>query len=146
MTPSVERRIRALAGYLRTSPPNLDNPDEVTFWLKYIGDWGKETAVHRIRPNDTLGILAFRFYNESGRWRAIQAYNNLSSDMVWVGQRLEIPLHDAANSHLNPTLRQNVAVMEGDPIEPIVADYDLIGANTIGMGFLDETESMLETP
>ena len=145
MTAEDARRIRALAGYLDVAEPNLDDPEVVQFWMKYIGDWGKTSTAYTVKSGDTFGIIAFHFYNESARWKAIQRYNNISAEWVWVGQRLRIPMHDSAESHLNAELREVLGVAQFTPTSTDVfdpaLDYDAFGADSsIGMGIVEEAE------
>ncbi|MGB1250068.1 MAG: C39 family peptidase [Candidatus Promineifilaceae bacterium] len=147
------RRIRAFAAYLHADEPNLGDPKEVEFWMSYIGNWGKQSESYRVQSGDTLGVIAYKFYNASGRWQTIRSYNYLKTDRIWVGQWLKIPLHDAANSHLSSELRELVSTSSrgfgsssttSESADAQAAnlnealDYDALGKHTVGIGFIDD--------
>lgn len=88
----INRRIRALAAYRRTAPPDFNSPAAVQFWRDHLGDWGLNYAQHLVQPGDTLSGLSKRYYGEAGRWYAIREYNDLPHDgLIFIGQTIVIP-------------------------------------------------------
>ena len=85
LEPDDKPRIRALAAYIGADPPDLEQIEQLEFWLNNVGDWGKKTKIHRVRATDTLGGIASKYYGSATRWRAIQTYNNLSGTSIWLG-------------------------------------------------------------
>ena len=146
LTPVVRQRIYALAGYRWATKPDLDDPQQAQLWLTHLGDWGQETKTHVVGSGDTMSGLAGHYYGGQNRWRAIQAYNDMHRDTLWLGERLTIPLVGQSNAHLNPTLPHdtfdpNAKSLEDlgafiDPDAPI-QDYNMLGAKSVGIGFME---------
>ena len=146
LTPETRKRIYALAGYRWATKPNLDNDQEAQLWLTHLGDFGAETKTHVVQSGDTFSGLAARYYGGQNRWRAIQAYNNMTRDALWLGERLTIPMVGSSNAHTNPalphdTIDPNAKSLEDlasliDPEAPM-KDYNSLGANSVGMGFVE---------
>ncbi len=94
----LRRRILSLAAYEGVAEPNLEDGETAVYWLNHLGDWGKQVDIHTVVHGNTYSGLARRYYDDSLRWRAIQVYNNQPDAQLYVGQRLEIPLPDAAQA------------------------------------------------
>ena len=92
----LRRRILSLAAYEGAEPPDLTDGVTAVYWLDHLGDWAKKVEVHTVVHGNTYSGIARRYYDDSLRWRAIQVYNNRPDAMLYVGQRLEIPLPAAA--------------------------------------------------
>lgn len=145
LTPAAQRRILALAAYRWAATPNLEDPAEAQLWLENLGDWGEQTALHVVGPGDTLVALAKKYYGESWRWKTLEVFNNLNPQRgLWAGDRLEIPLHGSSGAQDNPDLPHDEvsfdipvdpAPEETNPVAPAL-DYNVIGENTAGMGFV----------
>jgi hypothetical protein len=141
MTADIVLRIRALAAYRLAEAPDFNNPASVQLWLDHLGDWGASHGIHVVQSNDTLAGLAGRYYGEQHRWRAIQAYNQLNREGLWLGERVRIPHLGRSGAHLDPALPQDTLNMAKalelellvDPDLP-AQDYDEVGENSIGMG------------
>ena len=48
-------------------------------------------TVYTVKKNDTLWGIASKYYGYGIKWRIIYDYNNLSSTILRVGQKLIIP-------------------------------------------------------
>lgn len=94
----LRRRILSLAAYEGTAEPNLEDGETAVYWLNHLGDWGMQVDVYTVVHGNTYSGLARRYYDDSLRWRAIQVYNNQPTAQLFVGQRLEIPLPNAAQA------------------------------------------------
>lgn len=139
LTPVMRRRIKALAAYIGAMAPDMNDVAETRLWRTHIGDWGEQTTSYTVQGGDTLLGIAVRFYSDGGRWRAIQAYNEIPNEMIYVGQRLRIPQLGNDNAHQNQALLSQVVfvAMSGE-LEPAEAiDYDALSANTMGIGFVE---------
>jgi hypothetical protein len=140
----VNLRVRALAAYRWAEQPNFDNPDEVQLWLENLGDWGLEYDEYVVKSGDTLAGLAARVYGEQHRWHAIQTYNDLQRDGLWLGETLLIPRLGQSGAHLNPALPHDTtdfakSLEFGMLIDPDLPaqDYNSLSAKTVGIGFVD---------
>ncbi len=142
-TPDTRRRIRALAAYRWSEPPDFDQPDEVAPWLTHLGDFAETTVTHTVGAGDTLVGLAGRYYGEQHRWRAIYAFNELNREGLWAGERLEIPQVGSSGAHQNPALPHDTLAKAKsaeaffDP-NRAAGDYNALGVFTVGIGALNE--------
>lgn len=139
LDPVLRRRIRALAGYIGARQPDLTNSAEAELWRDHIGDWGAQTALHTVQSGQTLISLAIMYYGEAWRWRAIQAYNELAGEIIFVGQKLRIPLLGQSQAHHDPNLpgpdtSYDPSQDTADPTQ-LAVDYNDLGPLTIGIGF-----------
>lgn len=58
----------------------------------WVGDWGLRTVEYRVRPGDTLGRIAARFYGDAAKLRVIAYFNDIADpNVLEVNQRLLIP-------------------------------------------------------
>lgn len=73
-------------------------------------------VVYEVNPNDTLYSIA-RVYDTTVN--AIKAYNNLISDILTIGQILQIPISEVETSY------QNYQVQRGDTLYSIATRYDV---------------------
>ena len=71
--------------------------------------------VYEVKPNDTLYSIA-RIYDTTVD--AIKAYNNLSSNLLNVGQILQIPIEEVITEY------QNYQVVRGDTLYSIARKYN----------------------
>ena len=94
----LRRRILSLAAYEGVAAPDLSDGETAVHWLNRLGDWGKQVEIHTVVHGNTYSGIAYRYYNDSLRWRAIQVYNHQPDARLFVGQRLEIPLPAAAQA------------------------------------------------
>lgn len=142
--PDVNLRIRALAAYRWAEQPDFDNPAEVQLWMDHLGDWGWQYDEHVVRAGDTLAGVAARVYGEQHRWHAIQTYNDLQRDGLWLGETLLIPRLGQSGAHIDPALPHDTTDfakslelgMLVDPDLP-AQDYNALSAKTVGIGFVD---------
>ena len=85
------RKAGYLAAYRWAEAPDFDNAQDLKVWLDNLGDWGLEYDEYVVQSGDTLAALAARFYGEQHRWHAIQIYNDLGREGLWLGETLLIP-------------------------------------------------------
>ena len=140
----VNRRIRALAAFRWAEAPNFDDPESVKVWRDNLGDWGLEYDKYVVQSGDTLAGLAARFYGEQHRWHAIQIYNDLGREGLWLGETLLIPHLGKDNAHLNPALPHDTtdfakALEFGLLIDPDLPamDYMTQTGSTKGIGYIN---------
>ena len=91
--------------------------------------------VYEVKPNDTLYSIA-RVYGTTVN--AIKAYNNLTSDILNIGQILQIPISEVTTEY------QNYQVASGDTLYSIarkynttvdtLRDYNNLSSNTLQIG------------
>jgi len=92
-------------------------------------------VVYQVKPNDTLYSIA-RVYNTTVN--AIKAYNNLTSDLLTIGQTLQIPISEVTTEY------QNYQIARGDTLYSIarrynttvdvIKDYNNLTNNTLQIG------------
>jgi hypothetical protein len=140
----IERRIRALAAYRWAEAPDFDNEAELKLWLDNLGDWGLEYDEYVVKAGDTLAGVAGRFYGEQQRWHAIQIYNDLGREGLWLGETLLIPRHGQSNAQMNPNLPHDTTDFAKDlefgmliDPEQVALDYETQTGSTDGIGFVD---------
>jgi membrane-bound lytic murein transglycosylase D len=75
--------------------------------------WGREKVVYRVRSGDVLGTIAGKFHV---RVSDIKKWNNLHSNLIRVGQRLNI--------YLKPTMAANYKNAPTQKTKPVVAEIN----------------------
>jgi hypothetical protein len=141
----INRRIRALAAYRSAEPPDFNDAGQVQLWRDHLGDWGQTFATHVVQSGETFSGLSSRFYGSQSHWPAIKEYNDLRRDGLWVGETIRVPHLGQSGAHLTPALPSHTAGLGksldfDDLIDPDLAawDYNELGRNTVGMGFVEE--------
>jgi hypothetical protein len=141
----INRRIRALAAYRAAEPPDFNDAGQTQLWRDHLGDWGQAFATHVVQSGATLSGLSSRFYGSQSHWPAIKEYNDLRRDGLWVGETIRVPRLGQSGAHLTPALPSHTAGLGksldlDDLIDPDLAawDYNELGRNTVGMGFVEE--------
>lgn len=90
---------------------------------------------HVVVAGESLIALSRRYYDNPGNWRLIKSFNGLKRDYIWVGETLRIPrLSEDALMSFAVSFDTTLS----DEAQEDAFDYDEVGANTIGIGFLDE--------
>lgn len=141
------RRIRTLAAYRWAAAPDFGDDTAVQLWRDHLGDFGLTYDEYVVQGGDTLAGLAARFYGEQHRWHAIKAYNNLQREGLWLGETLLIPNLGQSGAHKNPALPADTAdfakaIALDDIVNPDLPaqDYNALGMNSIGIGFVTQSE------
>jgi nucleoid-associated protein YgaU len=84
----LHRRFKAKAAFEGTS---------MTVWLydfvaRWIGSWPAKTASYTVRPGDSLGAIAYRFYGDYKKYWVIAYLNGIANpSLIRVGEKLTIP-------------------------------------------------------
>ena len=84
----LHRRFKARAAFEQTS---------MAAWLydfvaRWTGSWPSRTASYTVRPGDTLGAIAYRFYGSYKKYWVIAHLNGIiNPSVIRVGQSLTIP-------------------------------------------------------
>jgi LysM repeat protein len=84
----LHRRFKAKAAFEGTS---------MTVWLydfvvRWIGSWPSKTASYTVRPGDSLGAIAYRFYGDYKKYWVIAHLNGITNpSLIRVGEKLTIP-------------------------------------------------------
>ena len=141
----IPRRIRALAAYRRTQPPDFNDPAALQLWQNHLGDWGLQYDQHKVQSGDTLSGLAGRFYGSSGRWHAIRVYNELSGDgFIILGQTIMIPRLGESGADTTSALPSDTADFGkdldlDDLVDPDLPamDYDALWGESPEMLFVE---------
>jgi hypothetical protein len=90
--PLLKRQIVAWATYYEVPLTELDSQAVVTAYMDAMGDWGLRIEVHEIQQDDTLPLLALRYYDDPLKWDVIMHFNGMSSrDTIHNGDLLMIP-------------------------------------------------------
>jgi predicted double-glycine peptidase len=97
--PTLKRRITAWAAYHDIPLNDLNSQAVVTAYLDAMGDWGQRVIVHEVESEDTLPLLALKYYDDPMLWDVLIHFNGLSfrdtihdSDMLIVPEPLERPV------------------------------------------------------
>jgi len=141
ITGDIERRIRSLAAYRWTEPPNFNNAAEVKQWQDRLGDFASQYETYAVQPGNTLSGLASKFYGAQNRWPVIKTFNKLEREGLWAGEKLKIPNLGQSGAGSDSTLPQNTIdkAKAFDPFTDIVdpdspaQDYTALVGNTAGL-------------
>ena len=97
--PTLKRRILAWAAYYDVPLNDLESQAVVTAYTDAMGDWGLRVIVHEIETNDTLPLLALKYYDDPMQWDVLVRFNGLTfndtihdTDMLLVPEPLERPV------------------------------------------------------
>lgn len=146
VTDDTERRIRSLAAYRWTEPPNFDNAADVKLWQDHLGDFASTYETYAVQPGNTLSGLASKFYGAQGRWPVIKTFNKLEREGLWAGEKLKIPNLGQSGAGSDSALPQNTIdkAKAFDPFTDIVdpdspaQDYSALVGNTAGLTDYEE--------
>ena len=82
------RRMAARAADLGRDLPTVIR-QQLAGWL---GDWGTRFSTYTVRPGDSLGSIAARFYRDRSKAAVIAAFNDIANvNLIHVGQVLYLP-------------------------------------------------------
>jgi LysM repeat protein len=106
----LRRRIYSLAAFEGKLTPDLDNTETAVYWVNHVGNWAKKTTLHIVQSGNTYSQIAAEYYEDSALWRAIQKYNRLPNTVLFIGQRLQIPLpgEDIVEAEVGPNIPAEV--------------------------------------
>lgn len=90
--PDLKRRITAWSAYFDIPLNDLASAAVVTAYTKAMGAWGLNQINHLVNVDDTLPLLALKYYNDPMQWDVIVYFNGLSfADTIHDGDVLKIP-------------------------------------------------------
>jgi hypothetical protein len=90
--PLLKRQIMAWAAYYGVPVSPLESQAVVTAYMDAMGDWGLRIEIHEIMPDDTLPLLALRYYDDPLKWEVITTFNGMAAeDPIHNGDLLMIP-------------------------------------------------------
>ncbi len=90
--PLLKRQILAWAAYNGVPVGSLDSQAEVTAYTDAMGDWGMRVETHEVTENDTLPLLALRYYDDPIKWDVIAHFNGMElHDTIHNSDLLLIP-------------------------------------------------------
>ena len=90
--PALKRRILAWAAYFDIPLNDLTSAAVVTAYTDAMGEWGNEMVQHVVNVDDTLPLLALKYYNDPLQWDVIVYFNGLGfTDTIHDGDQLLIP-------------------------------------------------------
>lgn len=90
--PGLKRRLLAWAASIGVPLKPLDSQAVVTAYSQAMGSWGERVEPHEVTSEDTLPLLALRYYDDPLKWQVISYFNGLSAgDTIHDGDILLIP-------------------------------------------------------
>jgi nucleoid-associated protein YgaU len=90
--PELKRRITAWAAFFDIPLNPLDSAAVVTAYSDAMGDWGVRVVIHEVNLDDTLPLIALKYYDDPLKWDVIVNFNGMSfSDTIHDGDFLVIP-------------------------------------------------------
>ena len=90
--PDVKRKITAWAAFYDVPLNDLNSAAVVTAYTVAMGNWGEDVVEHEVIVDDTLPLLALRYYDDPMQWDVIVHFNGMSfSDTIHDGDVLLIP-------------------------------------------------------
>ena len=90
--PVLFRRMAAWASFFGIPLPEINNPAVATAYQEAMGSWGERQLEHKVTENDTLGLIALKYYNDPLKFETILKFNGMSlSDPIFDGDLLFIP-------------------------------------------------------
>lgn len=94
------KQIVSYAAHIGDLHPRLSNPHVRADYLERIevSRWGESVIDHKVEPGDSLSYLADYYYGDGRHWRTIQKFNNMTDTILYVGQKISIPLYDLNTS------------------------------------------------
>lgn len=90
--PALKRRITAWAAYYAIPLNDLNSEAVVTAYSDAMGEWGNRMVEHEVNVDDTLPLLALKYYDNPMKWDVIVYFNGLTfSDTIHDGDKILIP-------------------------------------------------------
>lgn len=92
LDPVTHRRIMSWAAYNNIPLPEINSPAVATAYKEAMGKWGMRVVVHTVTEDDTLGLIALRYYDNPMSFDVIRQFNGLDvTDTIYDGDALIIP-------------------------------------------------------
>ncbi|MCB2179667.1 C39 family peptidase [bacterium] len=92
VAPELKRRITAWAEYFEVPLNELSSKAVVAAYQDAMGDWGENVTLHEVTPEDTLPLIALKYYDRPDKWEVLVYFNGMAlSDGIHDGDILQIP-------------------------------------------------------
>lgn len=90
--PELKRRITAWAAYYDVPLNELTSKAVVSAYEDAMGKWGKKVTMHEVISDDTLPLIALKYYNQPDKWEVVVYFNGMEfTDAIHDGDVLHIP-------------------------------------------------------
>jgi nucleoid-associated protein YgaU len=89
--PILQRRILAWAAYHGIPIPEITSPAVVTSFSDAMGAWGLRVVIHTVTDEDTLPLIALKYYDDPLKWDVLVYFNGMTFvDTIYHGDSLLI--------------------------------------------------------
>lgn len=122
--PLLARQILAWAAYYNVPLSPLDSQAVVTAYTDAMGDWGLRIEVHEVQMEDTMPLLALRYYDDPLKWQVITYFNGmLSADTIHDEDVLLIPEPIIKPVEIPPAEQPSGVVMQWEKMQADNLDH-----------------------
>lgn len=90
--PALERRITAWAAYFNVPLNELSSKAVVSAYEDAMSDWGLRVMLHEVTSDDTLPLIALKYYGDPKYWDVLVYFNGMAfTDTIHDGDILSVP-------------------------------------------------------
>lgn len=90
--PALKRKITAWAAYYEVPLNDLTSKAVVAAYEDAMGDWGNNVTMHEVTSDDTLPLIALKYYNRPDKWEVLVYFNGMEfTDGIHDGDILQVP-------------------------------------------------------